>query len=145
MVCCKLHLKIICWELEGAEHDTSIVSESKLKPFFVRPKNWMYKWNDSKNRERDYINMLRGRSRALKLSKNVLTDFTELRSSCSISTRADLFSSKMSCLASFAASMFLAAIMTWAFRRAKTRAVSKPIPLAPPAFFCWVFQHKSTW
>lgn len=79
-----------------------------------------------------YIKMLRGRLSAKKLSANALTDFNELRSSLRISTRAVLFSSKMRCFASFAASIFLAAIMTWAFRRAKTLAVSKPMPLAPP-------------
>jgi len=84
--------------------------------------------------ERKHIKMLRGRARAMKLSTNVLTELTEQRSSFNMSTRADSFSCSMSCLASFADSMFLAAIMTWAFRRAKTRAVSNPIPLAPPAF-----------
>ena len=93
--------------------------------------------------------MLRGRPRAMKLSTKDLTDFSEQRSSFIISTRADSFSWSMSFLASFADSMFLAATMTWAFLRAKTLAVSKPIPLAPPAF---VFQclvkiwtaHKTT-
>lgn len=81
-----------------------------------------------------YIKMLRGRSRARKFSTNDLTDFTEQRSSFIMSTRADSLSCSIICLASFAESMFLAAMMTCAFRRAKTRAVSKPIPLAPPAF-----------
>lgn len=80
----------------------------------------------------NYIKMLSGRLRAKKLSANALTDFNELRSSFRISIRALAFSFKICCFASFAASIFLAAIITWAFLRAKTRAVSKPIPLAPP-------------
>ncbi|KAG5582509.1 hypothetical protein H5410_053136 [Solanum commersonii] len=79
-----------------------------------------------------YIKMLSGRLSAKKLSANALTDFNELRSSFRISIRAVLFSFKMRCFASFAASIFLAAIITWAFLRAKTLVVSKPMPLAPP-------------
>lgn len=82
----------------------------------------------------NYIKMLRGRLSARKLSANALTDFNELRSSFRISMCAALFSFKMCCLASFAVSMFLAAIMTWAFLRAKTLAVSNPMPLAPPVY-----------
>lgn len=77
--------------------------------------------------------MLRGRSRAKKLSTNDLIDLNEQRSSLRISTRADSLSCRIRCLASFAASIFLAARMTWTFRRANTLAVSNPIPLAPPA------------
>lgn len=82
-----------------------------------------------------HIKMLRGRSKARKFFTNELTDFTEQRSSFIMSTRAYSLSCSMSCLASFAESMFLAAIMTWTFLRARTRAVSNPIPLAPPAIF----------
>lgn len=81
-----------------------------------------------------HIRRLRGRSRAMKLSTNALIDLTEQRSSFRTSTRAFSFSSRISCFALLAASMFLAAMMTWALRSAKIFAVSNPIPLAPPAF-----------
>ena len=87
---------------------------------------------NQRERERDHIKRFRGRLRALKLSTNALMDFIEQRSSFRTSTWAASLSLRISCLASFAASMFLAAMTTWAFRRAKTLAVSKPIPLAPP-------------
>lgn len=77
--------------------------------------------------------MLRGTSRASKLSANSLTDLIEERSSFRTLTRAVLLSLRILCFASFAASMFLAAIMTWAFLSANILAVSRPIPLAPPA------------
>jgi len=76
---------------------------------------------------------LRGRSREFKLSANSLMDLIEDRSSFRTSTRASSSSLRISCLASFAATMFLAAIMTWALCKASTLVVSKPIPLAPPA------------
>lgn len=66
------------------------------------------------------------------LSEKARTDFSELRSSSKRSTLADGVVFRISCFASVAASMFLAAMMTWAPRSAKTLAVSAPMPLAPP-------------
>lgn len=86
--------------------------------------------------------MLRGRSRAMKLSTNDRTDFVEHRSSFIMSTRADLFSCVICCLASSADSMFLAAMITWTFLRANTLVVSNPIPLAPPAFYFFLVFSK---
>jgi len=97
-----------------------------------------------RERERKHIKMLRGRESAMKLSTKVLTELIEQRSSFNMSTRADSFSCSITCLASFADSMFLAPIITWTFRRANTRAVSNPIPLAPPAFHfqCFILHNK---
>lgn len=60
-------------------------------------------------------------------------DLIEERSSFRTSMQAASLSFKILCFASFAASMFLAAIITCAFLNANTLAVSRPIPLAPPA------------
>lgn len=70
----------------------------------------------------------------MKLSAKALIDLSEDKSSLRTSIRAFLLFLRISCLASFAASMFLAAIITCAFLEAKTLAVSKPIPLAPPTY-----------
>jgi len=56
-----------------------------------------------------------------------------------MSTRADLFSFVICCLAFSADSMFLAATITWTFLRANTLVVSNPIPLAPPALIMFFF------
>lgn len=77
--------------------------------------------------------MFKGRLRALNASANALMDFIEHRSSFKTSTRAFSLSLRIFFFASLASFKFLAAIMTCAPRRANTLAVSKPIPLAPPA------------
>jgi hypothetical protein len=76
--------------------------------------------------------MLRGRFIELNWSAKALTDLRELRSSLRTSTRAVGFFSVMRFLASDAASVFLAAMMTWAPLRAKTLEVSRPMPLDAP-------------
>jgi len=76
--------------------------------------------------------MFRGSFIELNWSAKALTDLRELRSSFRTSIRAVGFFSKMVFLASDAASVFLAAMMTWAPLRAKTLDVSRPMPLAPP-------------
>ena len=68
---------------------------------------------------------------ALNWSAKALTDLRELRSSFRTSTRASGCISMMRFLASDA-SVFLAAMMTWAPLRAKTLEVSRPMPLDPP-------------
>jgi hypothetical protein len=79
-----------------------------------------------------YIKMFRGSFIELNWSAKALTDLRELRSSFRTSMRAVGFFSMMVFLASDAASVFLAATMTWAPLRAKTLDVSRPMPLAPP-------------
>ena len=79
--------------------------------------------------------MLSGRSRAMNLSTNALIELAEARSSFSKSIRADWFWARISFFAFLHDSIFLAAIITWTFLRAKTLAVSKPIPLAPPGSY----------
>lgn len=81
----------------------------------------------------DYIRILRGRFIEINLSANARTDFNELRSSCRTSTWAFGLLLTKSSFTLFAASIFLAAIMTCAPLRANTLAVSAPIPLAPPS------------
>jgi len=76
--------------------------------------------------------MLRGSFIELNWSAKALTDLRELRSSFRTSIRAAGLFSTMILLASDAASVFLAAMMTWAPLRAKTLDVSRPMPLAPP-------------
>lgn len=76
--------------------------------------------------------MFRGSFIELNWSAKALTDLRELRSSFRTSIRAIGFFSMMVFLASDAASVFLAAMMTWAPLRAKTLDVSRPMPLAPP-------------
>jgi hypothetical protein len=76
--------------------------------------------------------MFRGRFIELNWSTKALTDLRELRSSFRTSRRAVGFDSVMHFFASDAASVFLAAMMTWAPLRAKTLAVSRPMPLDAP-------------
>ena len=87
-----------------------------------------------RDKERDYIKILRGRLRAMKLSANALIDLIEQRSSSKTSTREVSASVRIILFASLAAFKFLAAMTTWTPRRANTLEVSNPIPLAPPAF-----------
>lgn len=139
MISCELNFDPVFRELEGAKHYPCIVSEkqkngsrrfgfsiNRLKMTFAIWGVGREGWAD------DHIRMLSGRSRALKLSANDLTDRIEQRSSLRTSTFAVLHCSSMKILASFAASIFLAAMITWAPRRASTLAVSNPMPLAPP-------------
>ena len=69
---------------------------------------------------------------ARKDSEKALTDLREARSSLSTSIMASGSESIILPLAALAASIFLAAMTTRAPRRARTLAVSSPIPLAPP-------------
>lgn len=69
---------------------------------------------------------------ARKASANALTDLMEQRSSLRTSTLAEGLVPKIRDLVACAASVFLAAMTTRAPRRARTLAVSSPIPLAPP-------------
>lgn len=130
MICCKLHLYSILWELVRAEHDTSVVSEKKSKPQNSLGDMIGCKYHYKK--QHDYIKMLRGRPNERNLSAKALTDLSELRSSFKTSTLAVGVHCRMCRCTSSAAAMFLAAMMTWAPLRAKTLAVSAPIPLAPP-------------
>ena len=79
-----------------------------------------------------HIRMLRGSPVERKVSANDRTDLMEQRSSFRTSTLAEPLDFKILSLEAFPASVFLAAMMTWAPLRAKTLAVSSPIPLAPP-------------
>lgn len=76
--------------------------------------------------------MLSGILSALNLSANALTELREERSSSRTSILAFVLLIRMSCLASFAALVFLAAMITRAPLSANTLVVSNPMPLAPP-------------
>ena len=96
-----------------------------------------------RDKERDYIKILRGRLRAMKLSANALMELIEQRSSSKTSTRAVSSSVRIILFASLAAFKFLAAMMTWTLRRANTLEVSNPIPLDPPVFSQTRFGRQS--
>ena len=77
--------------------------------------------------------MLSGRPEELNSSANFLTDAIELRSNSIASILAVGFPLTIASLTSLPAVIFLTPITTWTPRKARTRAVSVPIPLDPPA------------
>lgn len=79
-----------------------------------------------------YIRMFSGRPEEINSDTNFLTDAIELRSNNMASTLAVGISLSIASLTSFAAVIFLTPMITWTPRKARTRAVSVPIPLVAP-------------
>ncbi len=73
-----------------------------------------------------------GRPKDIYSEANFLTDVIELRSKCITSILAVGISLSIVSLTFLPASKFLTAIITWTPRKARTRAVSTPIPLDAP-------------
>lgn len=79
-----------------------------------------------------YIRIFSGRPWLLYSEANFLTDAKELTSNSMASTLAEGISLTIASLTSLPAAIFLTAIITWTPRKARTRAVSVPIPLDAP-------------
>jgi hypothetical protein len=79
------------------------------------------------------MRMLSGRPEELNPAANFLTDAIELRSNSIASIFAVGFPLIIASLTSRPAVIFLTPITTWTPRKARTRAVSVPIPLDAPA------------
>lgn len=79
-----------------------------------------------------YMRRFKGRFNDLYAAANFLTDTIELKSNSMASTFAVGLSFTIASLTSLPATMFLTAMITWTPRRARTRAVSVPMPLEAP-------------
>lgn len=81
-----------------------------------------------------YIRMFKGRSFEMYWDAKSLTDACELKSNSITSILAFGIFSQMLALTFWPSSTFLTGITTWTPRKARTRAVSKPIPLDAPKY-----------
>lgn len=79
-----------------------------------------------------YMRRFRGSPNELNSDAKFLTDANELRSNSIASIFAVGISLTIASLTSFPEAIFLTPITTWTPRKARTRAVSVPIPLDAP-------------